>query len=138
VHAAERYGLEILADLGEDRNLTRFVLVTLPDREVPPGTGPMAPPPGGARASIISFETKHVPGALHDALGAFAESGVNLSRIESRPTRNVQWEYRFLVQIEGDTDRPPASQALATLRQRAHGVEVLGNFPSARAPAQWD
>jgi len=134
VHAAARHGLEILADLGEERNLTRFVIVTLPEREVLRGTGPLAPPPDGPRAAIISFETKHVPGALHDALGAFAEADVNLSRIESRPTRNVQWEYRFLVQIEGDTDRPPASQALATLRQRAHGVEVLGNFPSARAP----
>ena len=135
VHAAQRHGLEILADLGEDRNLTRFVLVTLPDREVALGTGPLAPSPDGARASIISFETKHVPGALHHALGAFAEAGVNLSRIESRPTRSVQWEYRFLVQIEGDTDEAPASQALVTLRQRAHGVEVLGNFPSARAPS---
>jgi prephenate dehydratase len=135
VHAAARHGLEILADLGEERNLTRFVIVTLPEREVPRGTGPLAPPPDAPRAAIISFETKHVPGALHDALGAFAEAGVNLSRIESRPTRNVQWEYRFLAQIEGDTDRPPASKALATLRQRAHGVEVLGNFPSARAPS---
>lgn len=134
VHAAARYGLEILADLGEDRNLTRFVIVTLPERDAPPAMGPLAPPADGPRASIISFETKHVPGALHEALGAFAEAGVNLSRIESRPTRSVQWEYRFLVQIEGDTDCPPASEALAKLRRRAHAVIVLGNFPSARAP----
>jgi prephenate dehydratase len=136
VHAAARYGLQILADLqGEDQNLTRFVLVTLPDHSVPRGTGPLAPPPDAPRASIISFETRHVPGALHEALGAFAQAGVNLSRIESRPTRSVQWEYRFLVQIEGDTDLAPASEALATLRRHAHAVEVLGNFPSARAAA---
>jgi prephenate dehydratase len=136
VHAAERYGLQILADLqGEDRNLTRFVVVTLPERTIPPGTGALAPPLDAPRASIISFETKHVPGALHDALGAFAQAGVNLSRIESRPTRSVHWEYRFLVQIEGDTDRPPASEALAALRRHAHAVAVLGNFPSARAAA---
>lgn len=132
VHAAEHYGLQILADLrGKDRNLTRFVLVTLPDRDLLAGRGPLAPGSGAARASIISFETKHVPGALYDALGAFAQAGVNLSRIESRPTRSVQWEYRFLVQIEGDTDCPPASEALAALRRRAHAVAVLGNFPSA-------
>jgi prephenate dehydratase len=133
IHAAARYGLQILANLhGEDQNLTRFVVVTLPDRSLPPGTGPLAPPPNAPRASIISFETRHVPGALHEALGAFAQAGVNLSRIESRPTRRVQWEYRFLVQIEGDTDRAPASEALATLRRHAHAVAVLGNFPSAR------
>ncbi len=134
VHAAGHYGLQILADLqGEDRNLTRFVLVTLPDRNLPAGSGPLAPASDAARASIISFETKHVPGALHEALGAFAQAGVNLSRIESRPTRSVRWEYRFLVQIEGDTERPPASEALAALRRHAHAVAVLGNFPSARA-----
>ncbi|MEP6679931.1 MAG: prephenate dehydratase domain-containing protein [Chloroflexota bacterium] len=134
MHAANRYGLQILADLArEDRNVTRFVLVTLPERTLPAGSGPLAPAPDAARASIISFETKHMPGALYEALGAFAQAGVNLSRIESRPTRNVRWEYRFLVQIEGDTDRPPASEALAALRDHAHAVAVLGNFPSARA-----
>jgi prephenate dehydratase len=134
VHAAARYGLQILADLhGEGQNLTRFVLVTLPDRSLPPGNGLLAPSPDAPRASIISFETKHVPGALHEALGAFAQARVNLSRIESRPTRRSHWEYRFLVQIEGDTDRPPASDALATLRRHAHAVSVLGNFPAAQA-----
>jgi prephenate dehydratase len=136
-HAAARYGLQILADLqGEAQNLTRFVVVTRPDRSLPPGSGPLAPGGDAPWATIISFETRHVPGALHEALGAFAQAGVNLSRIESRPTRRVQWEYRFLVQIEGDTDRAPASEALATLRRHAHAVAVLGNFPSARAVDQ--
>lgn len=132
IHAGKRHGLRALADLGgTDDNVTRFVVVSLPGRSLPAAIGPLAPASDAPASSIILFETLHVPGALHRALGALAEAGVNLSRIESRPTRRVQWEYRFLVQIEGAAVLPPVAEALDELRRRAHGVEVLGSFPSA-------
>ncbi|HXG02793.1 MAG TPA: ACT domain-containing protein, partial [Candidatus Binatia bacterium] len=81
--------------------------------------------------ALIVFETEHVAGALHRALGAFAECGVNLSRIESRPAGGTPWRYRFLVQVEGDARREPLRSALRALRHRARSVRVLGSFRSA-------
>jgi chorismate mutase/prephenate dehydratase len=79
----------------------------------------------------VVFETLHRPGALHHALGALADVGVNISRIESRPTGSARWEYRFLISVDGDAATEPLRSALEALEARAHGVEVLGSFPSA-------
>jgi prephenate dehydratase len=132
--AAERYGLVILADdLAAADNLTRFAVVVRPGSAAPPADGPLAPPADSPRSTLVIFETRHRPGALHAALGAFADAGVNLTRIESRPTRRASWEYRFLVQLEGDAAAQPAQGALADLANRAHAVRLLGSFPSADA-----
>lgn len=132
--AAERYGLIVLADdLAADDNLTRFAVVVLPGAVAPGSAGPLAPPADGPRSTLVIFETLHRPGALHAALGAFADAGVNLTRIESRPTRRASWEYRFLVQLEGDAAAGAVRAALSDLGRRAHAVRLLGSFPSADA-----
>lgn len=132
--AAREYGLMVLAsDLAAaDENLTRFIVASRPGHLVPPARGSLAPAVDAPRSALVLFETRHVAGALHDALGAFADAGVSLSRIESRPTRASAWRYRFLVQVEGDADADPTRAALDELRRRAHGVRVLGSFAAAR------
>jgi prephenate dehydratase len=133
--AAERYGLAVLAANVHDvdHNLTRFAVLA-PERggaPLPPAVGPLAPPSGAARATLLTFETGHRPGDLYRALGAFADAGVNLSRIESRPSGTVAWKYRFLVQVEGDEAGEPLAGALATLRDRTRSLRVLGSFDVA-------
>jgi prephenate dehydratase len=133
--AAARYGLAILAGDIQDTpgNMTRFAVITRPAAApaVPQAIGALAVGAHGPLASLVVFETRHTAGALHHALGALAEAGVNMSRIESRPTGRVRWEYRFLVSVEGHSDVEPLRGALAELGRRAHAVRVLGSFPSA-------
>lgn len=130
--AAERYGLAVLAtEIAEAGNVTRFAVAAASGGVVPPARGPFAPPDEAPRASLVVFETLHMPGALHAALGALAEGGVNISRIESRPTGGARWQYRFLVSVDGDAGQEPLRAALEQLRARAHAVSVLGSYPTA-------
>jgi prephenate dehydratase len=133
--AAERYGLEILVDDIQDssHNVTRFAVLAPVAREaaLPHPGGALAPPRDAARETLLTFETGHQPGDLHRALGAFADAGVNLSRIESRPSRTGPWRYRFLVQVAGDEATPPLADALAVLRERTSSMRVLGSFDAA-------
>jgi prephenate dehydratase len=127
--AAARYGLEIAAaDIQDaDHNVTRFAVLVAADAEPPAPDGPMAPI-GGDRETLVTFETGHRPGDLYRALGAFAEAGINLSRIESRPSGEGPWRYRFLVQVSGDVDTEPLRGALAAMRPHTSSMRVLGSF----------
>jgi prephenate dehydratase len=131
--AAERYGLSILdADIQDhDGNTTRFVVAVREGVTPPSAPGALAPSTDAPRTTLVVFETRHVPGALHHALGALAEAGVNMSRIESRPTGRAQWQYRFLVALTGDPALEPLASALAELRDRTHDLRVLGSFAAA-------
>lgn len=131
--AGERYGLSVLASEIQDdeANMTRFAVVARPDAALPEACGPLAPPVDAPRSTLLVFETLHRPGALHHALGALAQAGVNLSRIESRPTGRAQWQYRFLVSVDGDAAASPLREALPELQSRTHGLAVLGSFPTA-------
>jgi prephenate dehydratase len=111
--------------------MTRFAVVAGERGAVPVAGGPLAPLATAPRASLLVFETLHRPGALHHALGALAEAGVNLSRIESRPTGRARWQYRFLVSVDGDAAAEPLRSALVALDERTHGLAVLGSFASA-------
>ena len=127
--AAERYGLEIAAaDVHDaDHNVTRFAVLVAADAEAPAPAGPLAPV-GGGRETLLTFETGHRPGDLYRALGSFAEAGINLSRIESRPSGEAPWRYRFLVQVSGDADAGPLRDALVGMRPHTSSMRVLGSF----------
>ncbi|MGH2418268.1 MAG: prephenate dehydratase [Candidatus Limnocylindria bacterium] len=132
--AAERYGLVIAASDIQDsaHNVTRFAILARSEHhDLPPAAGTLAPRPDGERETLITFETGHRPGDLYRALGSLADAGINLSRIESRPSGSGPWRYRFLVQVAGDAALDPLAGALAGLRAHTSSMRVLGSFDAA-------
>ncbi len=132
--AAERYSLEIAATDIQDstHNVTRFAVLILDAGARPEARGLLATSHGGERETLITFETGHQPGDLYRALGSLAEAGINLSRIESRPSGSGPWRYRFLVQVAGDAAARPLVGALADLREHTSTMRILGSFDVAR------
>ena len=131
--AAERYGLTVLAAgiQDSDHNMTRFaVLVPASATGAPASAGVLAPQ-GGERETLITFETGHRPGDLVRALTVLADAGVNVSRIESRPSGDGPWRYRFLLQVGGDADHDPLRGALIDLAPHTRSLRVLGSFDTA-------
>ena len=123
--AAERYQLSVLADDIADTPgaVTRFVLVTLP--------GPPPAPTGADRTSVVAFIADDHPGALLEVLTELAVRGVNLSRIESRPTGDGLGRYCFSIDAEGHIAHARVSEALAALRRLCADVRFLGSYPTA-------
>ncbi|CAN5294418.1 prephenate dehydratase [soil metagenome] len=134
LRAAERYGLEIAATDIQDstHNVTRFAVLILDAGARPEARGPLATSHGGERETLVTFETGHKHGDLYRALGSLAEAGINLSRIESRPSGSGPWRYRFLVQVAGDAASDPLVGALADLREHTSTMRILGSFDVAR------
>lgn len=133
--AAERYGLDIAAaDIQDaDHNMTRFaILVGTAPASLPAPAGSLAPR-GGSRETLITFETGHRPGDLVRALTVLADAGINLNRIESRPSGEGPWRYRFLVQVVGDEAAEPLQGALVAMRAHTRSTRVLGSFDAASA-----
>ena len=81
------------------------------------------------KTSLI-FAAKNVPGALYSCLGAFATRGINLTKLESRPTRDRPWEYIFYVDFEGHIEDEVCKQALAELEDKTTFLKLLGSYPS--------
>ena len=128
--AAQRYGLRVLAADVEDRpdNQTRFLVVAPRDADAPP-----LPHGGGEMKAALLAETANQPGALVGVLAPFAARGINLSRLESRPT-GEPWRYRFFIEIDADAHGEPAAAALAEARRHAPRLDVLGSFPRWSPP----
>ena len=120
--AANIYGMHILAkDIADNpENYTRFFVLSTQDSK----------PTGKDKTSII-FSAKHEPGSLYHALGEFAKRDINLTKIESRPTRKTAWEYNFYLDFEGHRTQPQCSEALRALEKYAIFVKVLGSYPKA-------
>jgi chorismate mutase/prephenate dehydratase len=121
--AAEFYGLKIIAREIEDNphNYTRFFILSKED----------SIPTGNDKTSIV-FSLKHKPGALYDCLGEFARRGVNLTKLESRPTRHQPWEYNFYMDFAGHREEKEVGEALKALEDHAVFVKILGSYPRAR------
>ncbi len=121
--AAARYGLDVLADDVSDHNgaVTRFVVVRLP--------GPLPARTGSDRTSLAAFLAADHPGALAEILTEFAVRGVNLTRVESRPTGDVLGRYCFSIDCEGHIDDARVGEALMGLRRVCADVRFLGSYP---------
>jgi chorismate mutase/prephenate dehydratase len=122
--AAEVYGLKLLATEIEDRddNTTRFFVV---GRKV-------FSPSGDDRTSLLcSGSHTDTSGTLFRLLEPFAKHKINLTRIESRPSRKKKWDYVFFFDIDGHADEPHVAKALAALKKRASLFRVLGSYPRA-------
>lgn len=126
--AAALYGLEIAAREIEDapHNVTRFAVISGGEPDLPGDRGALTS--AGERESLITFETGHRPGDLVRALTALADAGINLSRIESRPSGDGPWRYRFLIQVAGDAGVEPLCGALEAMRPHTRSLRVLGSF----------
>jgi prephenate dehydratase len=122
--AGLRYGLTTLdADGGEVRDaVTRFVLLRRPGR--PPD------PTGNDRTSLVLSVGNH-PGSLLTVLGEFASRGINLTRLESRPTRSKLGVYYFLVDADGHLADPAMADVVAPLNRRQAQLRWLGSYPRA-------
>jgi prephenate dehydratase len=122
--AAERYGLEIVAEDVEDHpdNQTRFVLVAR--TRVPR-------PTGHDKTSIVCFQRADHPGSLHGILGQFAARNINLSKLESRPTKQGLGDYCFVIDLAGHVGDEMVADCLRDLHASVAGVKFLGSFPAA-------
>lgn len=135
--AAALFGLEILAhDIqGVLDNRTRFLIVVPPGSGAGAGTGAgpaaAAARAGGPRRTTLVFAVRNEPGTLLRALRAFAERGVNLSSLESRPSRTAAWEYVFWVDLDADATEPACAAAIEDLRAASTMVRILGSYPRA-------
>ena len=120
--AADKYGLNILARNIEDMpdNTTRFLII---------GSNNVAPSGIDKTSLIVSAPNK--PGALYNLLQPFARNNVSMTRIESRPSRGVNWEYVFFLDLEGHVEDKSLKKALYELKEVSEMVNILGSYPKA-------
>jgi len=120
--AAKLYDLHILKRNIEDlaQNVTRFLVL-----------GRQQPGPTGHDKTSVLLTTRDKPGVLYQVLAAFAERGLNMTKIESRPSRRRPWEYVFFVDIDGHDQDPIVREALAVVREQCEALKVLGSYPRA-------
>ncbi len=121
--AAQLYGLKVLHARIEDNinNFTRFLILSQKPSERT-----------GKDKTCVMLSVKDRVGALYDLLRPFASHGINMTKIESRPSRRKAWEYLFFIDVEGHIEEDRVSKALEEIKGRCLFMKVLGSFPSNR------
>jgi chorismate mutase/prephenate dehydratase len=122
--AGELNGLKVVCANIEDnpRNTTRFLVI-----------GRHAAAPSGEDKTALMFTVAHKAGALCDVLEVFRRTGINLTKLESHPAGNRNWEYFFFADAEGHADQEPMATALKEAAGHCSHLRVLGSFPRAIA-----
>lgn len=118
---AEMYGLEILERSIQDiaHNTTRFLVIS-----------PKTCPPTGNDRSSVMFSVRDEPGSLHKALEPFEKFSINMSKIESRPSKRRAWEYYFFVDLAGHCEDTDFARVIEQLEKHCSFVKVLGSYPA--------
>lgn len=121
--SAKLYGLKVIASkINARENQTRFVVLAKTDH----------PRTGADKTSIVFSTLKDQPGSLHDILGEFAIRKINLTKIESRPSKKALGDYYFFADMEGYRKDPVLAEALAAIRRKASRLKILGSYPRYR------
>lgn len=120
VCAAEIYELNVLAEKIEDSpdNSTRFLIIGRED----------VPPSGEDKTSLI-VAVRNKPGALHDILEPFHRLGVDMTRLQSRPSQSSVWNYIFFIDIKGHKDDKVITEALGEVASASAELKILGSYP---------
>lgn len=120
--AADLYGLTILAEKIEDQpdNSTRFLII-----------GQQAIPPSGVDKTSVVVAMRNEPGALHNLLEPFHRHSIDLTRVETRPSRTGVWTYVFFIDFVGHVQDPLISEVLAEVSARCADLKLLGSYPKA-------
>lgn len=127
--AADRYGLEIAAESIEDHqgNKTRFILIAKDG---------IPAPTGHDKTSVVVFQQSDKPGSLLAILQEFAARSINLTKLESRPTREALGNYCFFLDLEGHIADSVMADCLKTLQTKDVRVKFLGSYPAAGEQAE--
>jgi len=121
VLAAEKYGLNVLAQDIQDNavNVTRFLVL-----------GRRCSPPTGDDRTSLMVSVADKAGALHEAIAAFHKNKINMTKIESRPSKRKAWEYFFFIDCAGHFQEPKVAKAIEELGRHCHFVKILGSYPN--------
>ena len=115
---AKEHGMVATAISDQRENTTRFLIL---------GFG--EPRRGRRNKTSILCALKDTPGALHDALVPFKKNRINLTKIESRPSKRKAWEYLFFIDVEGHESEPRVKRALQALKSSTSLLRILGSYP---------